>query len=134
MTEWMMAISELEVVFNYYDGKHVLPKYSFRVNSALEFTVSVYGWLLPSDHEIYVSHKRSIRLITILAITSLLLSNKFVKEFVSVKMLPDIQSLFAKNCMMKMIHLFSLLNFTVQGIGVFFTMKNQISALAQLYK
>ena len=71
-----MAISELEVVFNYYDGKHVLPKYSFRVNSAFEFTVSVYGWLLPSDHEIYVSHKHSIRLITISAITSLLLSNK----------------------------------------------------------
>ena len=63
-------------MFNYYDGKHVLPKYSFRVNSALEFTVSVYGWLLPSDHEIYVSHKRSIRLITISAITSLLLNNK----------------------------------------------------------
>ena len=45
-------------------------------------------------------------------------------------MLPDIQFLFAKNCMMKMVHLFSLQNFTVQGIAVFFTMKNQASAPA----
>ena len=47
------------------DDVHVLPHFEILVDTELQFTVSVYMWKLPDDHEIYIKHKRTVRNITL---------------------------------------------------------------------
>ena len=44
---------------------HILPLFEIYVDQTLAFTLRVYGWLLPEDHELYLSHKRSFLNITL---------------------------------------------------------------------
>ena len=39
-------IKEEEVCIKYFDLKHALPKYALKINSGLNYTLFVYGWLL----------------------------------------------------------------------------------------
>ncbi|KAG1649501.1 Ring canal kelch protein [Nymphon striatum] len=43
----------------------LLPEIEMMIDDSLGFTVSVYGWLLPEDHELYTRHLRSISNITV---------------------------------------------------------------------
>ena len=43
----------------------VLPKIQITIDHSLGFSVSVYGWFLPDDHEIYTENMRSVRNITV---------------------------------------------------------------------
>lgn len=46
-------------------GSLILPQVDITIDDSLGFCVSVYGWLLPSDHEIYTTNLRSVRNITV---------------------------------------------------------------------
>ena len=48
-----------------YEASYEIPKYEINVDNSLNFTIRVYGWLLPETHEIYVKHFRSIQNITL---------------------------------------------------------------------
>ena len=56
-----------KLIFEYFDGKHALPIFSLIVDSGLGFSIAVFGWFLPDDHEIYLEHNRSLFHVTISA-------------------------------------------------------------------
>ena len=43
----------------------ILPKFKIVIDDNLGFTVSVFGWLLPEDHELYTANMRSVTNITV---------------------------------------------------------------------
>ena len=48
-----------------YEASYEIPKYEINVDNSLNFTIRVYGWLLPETHELYVKKFRSIQNITL---------------------------------------------------------------------
>ena len=63
---WQIVKSHKDEVRIELDDKiHGVPKYSVVVNSCLEFTVFVYNWPVPDDHQIYKEQKRSIKYVGI---------------------------------------------------------------------
>ena len=51
-------------VFNY-DHIHTVPKFEVYVYASLNLMIRVFAWNLPSDHEIYTNHDRSVNNITL---------------------------------------------------------------------
>ena len=43
----------------------MLPEVELMIDDSLGFTISVYGWLLPEDHDIYTTNLRSVCNLTI---------------------------------------------------------------------
>ena len=43
----------------------LLPTYSLVIDDSLGFNISVFGWYLPENHQMYLTHKRSVRNIKI---------------------------------------------------------------------
>ena len=54
------------------DKLRVVPVYEIFVDESLAFTVRVFMWLLPDDHDLYVTHKRSMRNVTLSNLISVL--------------------------------------------------------------
>ena len=65
LTGWSRKEHEQKFIFEYFDDRHALPVYSLIVDSGLGFSITVLGWFLPDDHEIYLEHKRSLFHVTI---------------------------------------------------------------------
>ena len=65
LSGWSRKEYEQHFVIEYADTKHALPVYSVTVDSGLGFSVAVFGWFLPDDHELYLEHKRSLFYVTI---------------------------------------------------------------------
>ena len=42
------------------DKLHVVPVYEMFVDDSLAFTVRLFMWLLPDDHDLYAAYKRSV--------------------------------------------------------------------------
>ena len=63
LSGWTRSTEEdnSSIAFSMFDGIHHLPKYQVTVDSSLGFSVSVYGWFLPDNRPIYLTHKRSVR-------------------------------------------------------------------------
>eukprot|EP00112_Aurelia_sp_Birch-Aquarium-sp1_P007722 Seg1843.6 transcript_id=Seg1843.6/GoldUCD/mRNA.D3Y31 product="hypothetical protein" protein_id=Seg1843.6/GoldUCD/D3Y31 len=36
---------------------YILPKYEITIDDSLGYSISVFGWLLPDDHELYLENK-----------------------------------------------------------------------------
>ena len=53
------------ITYNLENSKFSIPKFEIIVNASLEFTVRLYGWYLPDDHNLYKRHKRSLRNVTL---------------------------------------------------------------------
>ena len=68
LTGWSRKEHEQKFIFEYFDDRHALPAYSLIVDSGLVFSITVFGWFLPDDHEIYLEHKRSLFHVTISAL------------------------------------------------------------------
>ena len=47
------------------DSDYMVPKFYINIDDSLEFSISVYGWLLPVEHPLYVKNRRSMRHISI---------------------------------------------------------------------
>ena len=54
------------------DKLHVVPVYEIFVDGSLAFTVRVFMWLVPDDPDLYVTHKRSMRNVTLSNLISVL--------------------------------------------------------------
>ena len=68
LTGWLRKEHEQKFIFEYFGGRQALPIYSLIADSALGFSVTVFGWFLPDDHEIYLEQKRSLFHVTISAL------------------------------------------------------------------
>ena len=42
-----------------------LPKIEFMIDDSLEYTISIFGWLLPEDPELYFEDLRTVQNITV---------------------------------------------------------------------
>ena len=51
---WEINIQEQLVIASFTSSKYVLPTYEIYINNLLNFTVRVYSWILPVDHELYL--------------------------------------------------------------------------------
>ena len=60
LTGWVTNVKDEEIWFKHFDLKHVSPKFSLKVDSGLNFSLFVYGWLLCDAHPLYVENKRSL--------------------------------------------------------------------------
>ena len=47
------------------DPVYILPKFEIHIDSSLGFSVRVFGWLLPDNHQIYIECRRSVRTLTL---------------------------------------------------------------------
>ena len=65
LSGWSKKEYEQHFVLEYADTKHALLVYSVTADSCLGFSVAVFGWFLPDDHELYLEHKRSLFYVTI---------------------------------------------------------------------
>ena len=63
LSGWTRSTKEdnSSIAFSMFDGIHHLPKDQVTGDSSLVFSASVYGWFLPDNHPIYLTHKRSDR-------------------------------------------------------------------------
>ena len=62
---WQIDIQDTLVIITSISVEHILPKYEIFVDQSLGFSVRVYGWLLPDDHELYSSFNRSFFNVTL---------------------------------------------------------------------
>ena len=65
LSEWDIVYESSKVVFRKIIKPYVLPQYEVVINDGLGFSITIFGWLLPNDHEIYKKYLRSVRKITI---------------------------------------------------------------------
>ena len=63
LSNWKIVFTGEQCFLTYEleDSKFSIPKLEIIISSSLEFTVRVYGWYLPDDHNVYQKHNRSIR-------------------------------------------------------------------------
>ncbi len=60
LSSWSRKETEHHCTLEYFDSQHATPLYTIRVDSGLGFSVAVFGWFLPDNHELYYEHKRSL--------------------------------------------------------------------------
>ena len=65
LSEWDIIYESSKVVFRKIIKPYVLPQYEVVIDDGLGFSITIFGWLLPNDHEIYKKYLRSVRKITI---------------------------------------------------------------------
>ena len=71
--KWCISIEEADFVkIAKEDEVHELPITEIYVDDSLGFTVRVFGWLLPVDHEIYFENRRSMKNVTLSNLIKLL--------------------------------------------------------------
>ena len=71
--KWHVSVEEAEFLkVTKEDEVHELPVTEIYVDDSLGFTVRVFGWLLPEDHEIYLENRRSVKNITLSNLIKLL--------------------------------------------------------------
>jgi hypothetical protein len=58
---WKAEEQDKEVSIKVFEEPYSIPKYTVLVNSGLEFSVFVYQWPIPDEHEIYKGTNRSVR-------------------------------------------------------------------------
>ena len=76
MSTWNAEVQEGEnVTISFQDPQFTLPKFEITIVTSLAYTIRVYRFLLPEDHEMYKLYKRSVRNITVSNIVALILQN-----------------------------------------------------------
>ena len=66
---WKVEVTENLVYASFQSTNHILPKFDIFVDERLYFSVRVYGWMLPDNHEIYSMHSRSFMNVTFSNVT-----------------------------------------------------------------
>lgn len=74
LTGWSRKEREEDYLLEYFDNKHALPVYSVRVDSGLGFSIAVFGWFLPDNHQLYLEHKRSLFHVSIASLCNSVIS------------------------------------------------------------
>lgn len=65
LDNWTVDERERELRISNFCHPFIVPKYQLIICIELEFTIAVYGWLLPDTHDIYSKYRRSIRNVTV---------------------------------------------------------------------
>lgn len=65
LNDWIVQELEDRLVFKKKRSQVMLPEIEIMIDDSLGFTIYVYGWLLPEDHELYTANLRSITNITV---------------------------------------------------------------------
>ena len=65
LEQWKQSHLQNEVIFTKFESNIIIPKLEITIDDGLGFTILIYGWLLPEDHDIYKSSKRSMKNITV---------------------------------------------------------------------
>ena len=68
---WHVEELPNKVTFKLIEKPYLVPKFEVVVDETLSYTCAAYGWLLPDDHKLYKSYKRSVRNITISGLLSI---------------------------------------------------------------
>ena len=66
LQEWTSTNTTNQMIIEKKDPQFTLPYIRIIIDSSLGFSVSVYGWLLPDDHQIYKQWRRSLRNVNIM--------------------------------------------------------------------
>ena len=61
---WDINIQNNLVIATFMSADHLLPKFEIFIDQSLSFSLRVYGWMLPKDHEIYANVNNSFLNIT----------------------------------------------------------------------
>ena len=70
LTEWVVETSINYVILKKNKVPWTIPEIKIVVNDGLGYTVSVFDWLIPEDHPIYKSNRRSLRYNSILCLVT----------------------------------------------------------------
>ena len=65
MQTWRLTIQETMITIVSPDANMISPKFTIGVDNDLNFTIRVYNYMLPEDHQLYKLHHRSIKKITV---------------------------------------------------------------------
>ena len=65
LNDWIVQELEDRLVLKKKSSQVMLPEFEIMIDDSLGFTIYVYGWLLPEDHELYTANLRSITNITV---------------------------------------------------------------------
>ena len=65
LSGWSLACNQDRICLKMIDPKFVLPKLELFIDDSLEYSISVYGWLLPPEHPFYTKNKHSLRQISV---------------------------------------------------------------------
>ena len=76
----MVDVSEDVVTLSEYLDLLMVPKCRIKLDDGLTYIIQIFGWLLPEDHELYKTFKRSVKNITITNLTYKL-NNVNTREF-----------------------------------------------------
>ena len=61
---WQFELSENLVIATFKSTNHVLPKFEVFIDNTLTFSLRVYGWVLPQNHELYSKFNKSFHNVT----------------------------------------------------------------------
>ena len=65
LKEWVTEIGTGQISFKKFKVPYIVPEFEVIIDDSLGFILYVYGWMLPEDHEIYTTYRRSMRNITV---------------------------------------------------------------------
>lgn len=64
LPEWTIDINDSCIEVKFKEKHFVVPRFQVFIDHSLEFYIRVFGWMLPSTHEIYINHQKSLDCIT----------------------------------------------------------------------
>ena len=93
----------LEVTLKKMNESYIIPEFELFIDTDLNFTIRVFGWLLPETHQIYNDHGRSVYFITVYKLLCQVSSYKLCEGIQH----PDVKSLvhLKKHIISKQFHL-----------------------------
>lgn len=65
LNDWIVQELEDRLVLKKKSSQVMLPEIQIMIDDSLGFTIYVFGWLLPEDHELYTTNLRSVTNITV---------------------------------------------------------------------
>ena len=88
LNEWCIDISTDTIKLTKFSTPYMVPHFKVIINESLAFTVIVFGWPLPVDHDIYKLNCRSIQNITI---------SELLKSICSLSLCPGLHDVKSKD-------------------------------------
>ena len=65
ITEWNLQELKDRIILKKSNHLFLLPEIELMINDSLGFTISIFGWHLPEDHDLYGNNLRSVTKITV---------------------------------------------------------------------
>ena len=57
---WSINLQDNYAILTFLSETHFVPKYELFVDQSLRFTLRIYGWMLPEDHNLYLKFETSL--------------------------------------------------------------------------